>query len=76
MPLVVVLLIGGGKSLLFMALAYLEDPGITIVVMPFRALLGNLINRLKKARIDCIEWKAGENNLVAVVVVSADIALS
>ena len=48
-PLVVVLLIGGGKSLLFMVLVYLEDPGITIIIMPFRALLGNLINRLKKA---------------------------
>jgi len=44
MPLVIVLLIGGGKSLLFMVLVYLEDPGITIIIIPFRALLGNLIN--------------------------------
>jgi superfamily II DNA helicase RecQ len=35
MLLVVVLLIGGGKSLLFMVPVYLEDPGITIVVIPF-----------------------------------------
>ena len=48
-PLVIVLPIGGGKSLLFMALVCLEDPGITIVIIPFRALLGNLINWLKKA---------------------------
>ena len=42
--LVVVLPIGGGKSLLFIVLAYLEDPGVTIIIIPFRALLGNLIN--------------------------------
>ena len=54
-PLVIVLPIGGGKSLLFIAPAYLEDPGVTIVIMPFQALLGNLIDRLKKARIDYME---------------------
>jgi superfamily II DNA helicase RecQ len=48
-PLVVVLPIGGGKSLLFMVPACLEDPGVTIIIIPFQALLGNLINRLKKA---------------------------
>jgi superfamily II DNA or RNA helicase len=36
-PLVVVLPIGGGKSLLFMAPACLIDPGVTIVVVPYRA---------------------------------------
>ena len=34
-PLVIVLPIGGGKSLLFMALAYLEDLGVTIIIIPF-----------------------------------------
>ena len=75
-PLVIVLLIGGGKSLLFMAPVYLDNPSITIIIIPFYALLGNIVNWLKKARIDYIEQKAGENNLVAIVVVSIDIALS
>ena len=35
-PLVVVLPTGGGKSLLFMAPACLIDPGVTIVVVPYR----------------------------------------
>ncbi|CAN9443013.1 unnamed protein product [Alternaria alternata] len=43
-PLVVVLPTGGGKSLLFMAPACLSDPGVTIVVVPFRELLKNLKN--------------------------------
>jgi superfamily II DNA helicase RecQ len=35
MPLVIVLLIGGGKSLLFIVPVYLEDLGITIIIIPF-----------------------------------------
>ena len=61
--------------MLFIALAYLEDPGVIIVIIPFRALLGNIIDRLKAGGINCLEWKAGENNLAVVVVVSANVAL-
>ncbi|KAL2349584.1 hypothetical protein BJ546DRAFT_828969, partial [Cryomyces antarcticus] len=71
-PLVVVLPTGGGKSLLFMVPACLEEPGVTIVVAPFRALVDDLVDRLKKRGIDCLEWKPGEVNPAAVVVVSAD----
>ena len=59
-----------------MALAYLDNPSVTIVIIPFQALLGNIVNQLKKARINYIEQKVGENNTAAIVVVSADIALS
>lgn len=59
-PLVVVLPTGGGKSLLFMAPACLDDPGVTIVVVPYRALLDNLVATAKKARIDYIEYRPGE----------------
>ncbi|KAL2349603.1 P-loop containing nucleoside triphosphate hydrolase protein [Cryomyces antarcticus] len=71
-PLVVVLPTGGGKSLLFMVPACSEEPGVTIVVAPFRALVDDLVDRLKKRGIDCLEWKPGEVNPAAVVVVSAD----
>lgn len=73
-PLVVVLPTGGGKSLLFMAPACLKDPGVTIVVVPFRALINDLKTRLVRADIEHLEWKHGEVNPAAVVVVSADIA--
>ena len=71
-PLVVVLPTGGGKSLLFMAPACLNDPGVTIVVVPYRALLDNLLKTAKEARIDCIEYRPGEQNPAALVFVSAD----
>jgi superfamily II DNA helicase RecQ len=71
-PLIVVLPTGGGKSLLFMAPACLDDPGVTIVVVPYRALLDNLVETAKKARIDCIEYRPGEQNPAALVFVSAD----
>ncbi|KAM0700963.1 hypothetical protein Q7P35_000825 [Cladosporium inversicolor] len=71
-PLVVVLPTGGGKSLLFMAPACLDNPGVTIVVVPYRALVNNLVITARTARIDCIEYKPREQNLAALVFVSAD----
>jgi superfamily II DNA helicase RecQ len=73
-PLVVVLPTGGGKSLLFTVPAYLDDTGVTVVVVPYRALIEDLVTRIQNCGIDCIEWKHGENNPAAVVVVSADVA--
>ena len=54
-PLVVVLPTGGGKSLLFMAPACLADPGVTMVVAPFRELIRDLKRRLEEAEIPAIE---------------------
>ncbi|TKA79675.1 hypothetical protein B0A49_04714 [Cryomyces minteri] len=60
-PLVIVLPTGGGKTLLFTAPACLEDPGVTVVVVPFRALINDLKDRLKKARIEHLEWRKGKS---------------
>jgi superfamily II DNA or RNA helicase len=73
-PLVVVLPIGGGKSLLFIALACLIDLSVTIVVVLYRVLLDNLLKTVKDARIDCIEYRPGEQNPAALVFVSTDFA--
>ncbi|KAJ9624574.1 hypothetical protein H2203_005309 [Taxawa tesnikishii (nom. ined.)] len=73
-PLVVVLGTGGGKSLLFMVPAVLERSKVSIVVVPFRALLIDLKGRLREARIEHIEWSSGEVNPAPIVLVSADIA--
>jgi superfamily II DNA helicase RecQ len=70
--LVVVLPIGREKSLLFMAPACLIDLGVTIVVVPYRALLDNLLKTAKNARIDCIEYRPREQNPTALVLVSTD----
>lgn len=71
-PLIVVLPTGGGKSLLFTAPACLDDPGVTIVVVPYRSLLNDLVEKAKKAKIDCMEYRPGEQNPAALVFVSAD----
>jgi superfamily II DNA helicase RecQ len=73
-PLVVVLPTGGGKSLLFTVPACLDGAGVTIVVVPYRALIEDLVGRIQRCGIDCIEWKHGESNPATIVVVSADIA--
>ncbi|KAF1922768.1 uncharacterized protein M421DRAFT_10224, partial [Didymella exigua CBS 183.55] len=73
-PLVVVLPTGGGKSLLFSVPACMDDAGVTVVVVPYRALIEDLVDRMQKCGIDCMEWKHGESSPAAVVVVSADAA--
>lgn len=54
-PLVVVLLTGGGKSLLFTVPACLDNPRVTVVVVPYQALIKDLVGRIQKCRINCIE---------------------
>jgi superfamily II DNA helicase RecQ len=72
--LVVVLPTGGGKSLLFTVLVVVERSGVTVVVVLYWALMDNLVARIWKSGVECIEWKHGEVNLASVVVVSADVA--
>jgi superfamily II DNA helicase RecQ len=72
-PLVVVLPTGGGKSLLFTLPACIEE-GVTVVVVPYRALIEDLVKRIHDCGVDCIEWKHSDSNPASVVVVSADIA--
>jgi superfamily II DNA helicase RecQ len=47
--LVVVLPTGRGKSLLFIVPVCLDDPGVTIVVVPYRVLVNNLVTTVTKA---------------------------
>ena len=44
-PLVVVLPTGGGKSLLFTVPACVEEAGVTVVVVPYRALVEDLVGQ-------------------------------
>lgn len=50
--LVVVLPTGRGKSLLFMLVASLPDPGVTILVAPFNALLYDYVKQLKLSEVN------------------------
>ena len=64
---------GGRKSLLFTAPACLDRIGTTIVVVPFRALINDLVEKAKKTGINSVEWRPGEVNPATIVFVSADL---
>jgi superfamily II DNA helicase RecQ len=86
-PLIIVLPTGGGKTLLPIAaaihdnVAYQESsrPSVTILVVPFRALIEDMLVRLGKAGIKAVEWQAGvagdyqnRRTPASIVLVSAD----
>ena len=75
-PLVVILPTGGGKTLTFTLGAVLRDPGVTIVVAPFKALTRSYTKRLQESQIPHVVWHHGEARYAPVVVVSADVAVS
>jgi hypothetical protein len=54
-PLVVVLPTGGGKSLLFTLPACIEEVGVTVVVVPYWALIEDLVSQIRDCGVDCIE---------------------
>jgi hypothetical protein len=43
-------------------------------VVPYRALIENLVARIRDYSVDCIEWMHSESDPASVVVVSADVA--
>jgi hypothetical protein len=53
--LVIVLLIGRRKSLLFIVLGYIEEGRITIVVVLYYTLITNLVTRIYKSSIKYIK---------------------
>jgi superfamily II DNA helicase RecQ len=69
--LAVVLPTGGGKSLLFTAPACLEDPGITIVVVPYRQLIDETLSDAKDRSIDAVEWTRDLQDPAEIVFISA-----
>ena len=52
--LIVVLPTGGGKSILFMAPAVIEDSSMSIMIVPFVALIDDLVAQAKALEINCI----------------------
>lgn len=70
--LTVVLPTGGGKTLLFTAPACLENPGVSIVVVPYRQLINETVRDARAAGIKCVEWTHRTEDPAAVVAISAD----
>jgi superfamily II DNA helicase RecQ len=79
--LIVVLPTGGGKSVLFMLPALLAAGGTSIVVVPFSALMDDIVDRATTSGVDCVRWRPAVNEgredtqrVAKMVVVSADLA--
>ena len=60
-PIVVVMGTGGGKSLSFMLPAASCPSGVTVVVVPLVSLQGDLIERCRKMKIPCTEWRSDQS---------------
>ena len=71
--LVVILPTGGGKSLLFIVLAYLDTTSITIIIILYYTLANDLVDQIRRSRINYYKWIYGQVNLVIIVVISTDI---
>ncbi|KAI9763633.1 MAG: hypothetical protein M1840_000347 [Geoglossum simile] len=65
-----------GKSTLFMVPAVMSGAGTVIVIVPFRALVDDLVRRSIEFGIDAIEWTPGLMHPHVLVIVSADIAIN
>ncbi|KAI3572600.1 P-loop containing nucleoside triphosphate hydrolase protein [Fusarium oxysporum f. sp. albedinis] len=60
-PIVVVMGTGGGKSLSFMLPAASCPGGVTVVVVPLVSLQGDLMERCRKMKIPCVEWRSDQS---------------
>ncbi|KAK6721105.1 hypothetical protein SNK04_000002 [Fusarium graminearum] len=74
---------GAGKSILFMLPAVMENTGTSIVVVPFVALMDDLVTRATDMGVDCIQYRSsmssgreGMPRAARLIVVSADIVSS
>jgi superfamily II DNA helicase RecQ len=75
-PIIAVMPIGAGKSLLFMLPAWAEQGGTTIVVMPLIALRGDMKQQCKKLGISCTKWESRHPpDAAAIVLVTPESAV-
>lgn len=74
-PLLIVLPTGGGKSLVYEALAA-QAADVTIVISPFKALAQDIAVRTAANGISSTLWGGKSTPHVAIVVVVADTATS
>jgi hypothetical protein len=75
---IIVLPTSSGKSALFFSIAAIAEQQTVIVVVPFTALVDDIIDRGQKAGLHCEEWLGPDScgELQQLVVVGADRAVS
>lgn len=76
-PLVIVLPTSSGKSALFFSVAAMTSQQTVIVVVPFAALVDDIVVRGQAAGLQCEEWRDEKSGyeLQQLIVVSADQAI-
>jgi hypothetical protein len=76
-PIVVVMPTGSGKSMLFMLLAFVQVRGVTILVVPLKALRADMVVRCREANIRCAVWEHGHAvDGASIVLVTPEKAVS
>ena len=76
-PIVAVMPTGAGKSVLFMLPAWVEPGGVTIVVVPLKALRKDMIHRCEQIGIRCAVWDGkGQPDGASIVLVTPEKATS
>ena len=76
-PQIIVLGTGSGKSILFFSVAAMASQQTVIVVVPFAALVDDLIRRARACQLTCEEWQWQREwvLLPQLLIVSADRAV-
>ena len=76
-PIVAVMPTGSGKSVLFMLPAWVEPGGVSIVVVPLKALREDMIHRCEQIGIRCAVWDGtNQPDGASVVLVTPEKATS
>ena len=76
-PIVAVMPTGAGKSMLFMLPAWVEPGGVTIVVVPLKALRKDMVHRCEKLGIRCAVWTGRDQpDSASIVLVTPEKAAS
>lgn len=78
--ILVILPTGGGKSVVFMAPAWIEKELTTVVIVPFVALIAEMENRCKELGLSCYIWRNSGTilgqRMAQVVLVSVENAVT
>ncbi len=74
--LVAVLLVGRGKSLIFIVLAMLSRSRVTIIIALYAELKRQLVTCCINAGLNCKHWPKARDSWPRVVLVLVEVALS
>jgi superfamily II DNA helicase RecQ len=76
-PIIAVMPTGSGKSVLFMLPAWVEPGGVSIVVVPLKALRKDMVHRCEQIGIQCAVWD-GKNqpDSASIILVTPEKATS